>query len=346
MAFESRGGLCRGPALVGGVLAIDAGNSKTDVALVTRDGDVLGTARGPGFAPQDIGAESAVAGLAPLVAHAVLAADLDIAPTLGPLTSRLIGCLANADLPIEEQRLGDALRSRRWSEEVTVANDTFAVLRAGTTGDRGVAVVCGAGINCVGRRGEQTVRFPALGTISGDWGGGGDLALAAMWWASRAEDGRGPATTLAAAIARHFERPSARAVAEAVRLGTVTEADLHQIVPLLFAAADAGDPTARHLVVRQAEEIGAMACAALRRLGLLTEPTPLVLGGGVLAAGHPQLMQALDSYLTLHAPLAQPQVVTAPPIVGAALLGLDRLHRSDDTRAAAEKRLRDHYARR
>ena len=76
-------------------------------------------------------------------------------------------------------------------------NDTFAVLRAGTAHGWGVAVVCGAGINCVGvaRDGRQ-VRFPALGSITGDWGGGYDVGLAAVSAAARSEDGRGPRTSL------------------------------------------------------------------------------------------------------------------------------------------------------
>lgn len=48
-----------------GVLAIDAGNSKTDVALIGADGSVLGSARGGGFTPQKTGGAAAVAGLAP-----------------------------------------------------------------------------------------------------------------------------------------------------------------------------------------------------------------------------------------------------------------------------------------
>ena len=33
---------------------------------------------------------------------------------------------------------------------VVVGNDTFAVLRAGATSGWGIAITCGAGINCVG----------------------------------------------------------------------------------------------------------------------------------------------------------------------------------------------------
>ncbi|NUS51684.1 MAG: ATPase, partial [Nocardioidaceae bacterium] len=45
------------------MLAVDAGNSKTDVVLVAADGAVLGAARGGGFHPHLVGAEAAVAGL-------------------------------------------------------------------------------------------------------------------------------------------------------------------------------------------------------------------------------------------------------------------------------------------
>ena len=43
-----------------------------------------------------------------------------------------------------------AIAQLGWAEATSVANDTFAVLRAGTESGWGVAVVCGAGINCVG----------------------------------------------------------------------------------------------------------------------------------------------------------------------------------------------------
>ena len=50
------------------------------------------------------------------------------------------------------------------------------------------------------RRAAATARFAALGPISGDWGGGSGLGEEALWHAARAEDGRGPATALHAAV--------------------------------------------------------------------------------------------------------------------------------------------------
>ncbi|WP_236654556.1 N-acetylglucosamine kinase [Streptacidiphilus anmyonensis] len=315
-----------GTELVPGVLAIDAGNSKTDVALVTADGTVLGTARGGGFRPYASGTEGAVDGLAALVAAAAAEAGLDVSGGQGPLVTHVSACLANADLPVEERELQQAIAARGWSRTTVVANDTFALLRAGTDAPRGVAVVCGAGINCVGLLPDgRTARFPALGQITGDWGGGGGIALEVMWCSTRAEDGRGEPTALAAAVAEHFGLPSASAVAEAVHLGGVAEGRLHELVPVLFRCAEAGDPTAVQLVERQAEEIVALATVALRRLDLIGVPADVVLGGGVLAARQPLLMEAVFSRLTQAAPLARPQVVTTRPVVGAALLGLDHL---------------------
>ncbi|WP_329568368.1 N-acetylglucosamine kinase [Kitasatospora sp. NBC_01266] len=326
-----------------GVIAIDAGNSKTDIALVGADGQLLGTARGGGFAPQLDGPEVAVAALAPLVAAA--AGQAGLSPAAGPLAQHVQACLANADLPIEEQQLERALAAHGWGRTVAVSNDTFGLLRAGTDTPCGVAVVCGAGINCVGLLPDgRTARFPALGQLTGDWGGGGGLAAEAMWHATRAEDGRGPATALAPAIAAYFALPGATAVAEALHLRELGQERLYEVVPLIFDCAERGDPAALELIDRQADEIARMARVALTRLGLLDTATPLVLGGGVLAAEHPLLLDNLTARLLALAPRALPRIVTAPPVLGAALLGLDRLAAAGlGGDGAAQRRLRAAY---
>lgn len=310
------------PLVPGGVLAFDAGNSKTDVALVSADGTVLGTARGGGFEPHIVGAFAAVEGLAPLVAAAAAEAGLVIGEI--PLVQQISACLANADLPIEEERLAEAFESFGWGQHVHVANDTFALLRAGVDEPRGVAVVCGAGINCAGLLPDgRTARFAAVGKISGDWGGGQQLADEAFSAAARAADGRGPATALAKALPAHYGLDSVAALIEAVHLGDIPFSRRLEATPLLFQVAAAGDPVATAVVQRQAEEIVAMATVAMRRLDLLDEPTDVVLGGGVLTAGHPLLMETVVRLLSAAAPKAIPRVVDVPPVVGAALLGLD-----------------------
>ncbi|MBN0046363.1 ATPase [Streptomyces actuosus] len=320
--------------LTGSVLAIDAGNSKTDVAVVAADGAVLATARGGGFRPPAVGVAAAVDALAEAVGRALAAA--------GPTSvAHVSACLANADLPVEERRLAAALHARAWGPSVQVRNDTFAVLRAGVAEPRGVAVVCGAGINCVGMLPDgRTARFPALGRISGDWGGGWGLSEEALWHAARAEDGRGAPTELARTLPAHFGLPSMYALIEALHLEDLPTARRHELTPVLFATAAAGDAVARSVVDRLADEIVTMAVVALTRLDLLGEAAPVLLGGGVLTAGHRQLDNGVRELLADRAPKASPVVVRERPVLGAALLGLDR------TGAGAEvqRRVRAHFS--
>ena len=335
------GGADRQPLVPGGVLAVDAGNSKTDVALVAADGRVIGSARGGGFHPPIVGVEPAVDVLAAIVEAAAADAGLSGGPGGVPLVEHTSACLANADLPVEEEQLEAAVHARGWARSTKVANDTFAILRAGVDEPRGVAVVCGAGINCVGMLPDgRTARFPALGRISGDWGGGSGLTEEALWFAARAEDGRGGPTALAAALPAHFGLDSMYALIEALHLERIPAARKYELTPVLFATSDAGDAVARSILDRQADEIVALAAVALGRLGLLDEEADVVLGGGVMAARNPYLMDALDERLTARAPKARAHVVTAPPVLGAALLGLDHVGVPAEAHAA----LRAHYA--
>jgi N-acetylglucosamine kinase-like BadF-type ATPase len=307
------------------VLAIDAGNSKTDVALISADGGVRGVARGGGFAPQHIGAEAAVSGLVPLVAKAAAEAGLQY-DGASQLVSHVAACLANADLPLEQELLTRAIQAENWGASCEVVNDTFALLRAGVDSARGVAVICGAGINCTGMLPDgRTARFAAVGHISGDWGGGGYLWQEAMWWAARAEDGRGPDTALRTALPEHFDLTSMAALIEAVHLEVVPPPACLEMTPLLFAVAEAGDRVAADIVRRQAREIVLLAATALRRLDVGNEPIDVVLGGGVLTAGHRLLMDTVTELLRDAAPGAVVKVVAAPPVVGAGLLALDRI---------------------
>jgi N-acetylglucosamine kinase-like BadF-type ATPase len=317
-----------GPARAA-VLAIDGGNSKTDAALIGADGSVLAAVRGGASNHQVIGRAPALAVLRELVARAAARAGL---PDGGPVADHTSACLAGADLPEEEAELGAVIRDQGWSRTSSVANDTFAVLRAGLDDAGrhwGIGVVCGAGTNCVGVAPDgRTTRFPALGRVSGDWGGGGDLGPEALWWAIRAEDGRGPQTELRAAVAAHFGVSRVEDAVIGLHLGKIDYAEQHGLVPVLFKVAGRGDEVARSVVLRQADEVCAMATVAARRLGLAGDggsPVPVVLGGSLMTARDPLLSGAIREQLAVSIPGADVRIVDVPPIAGAALLGLDQV---------------------
>jgi N-acetylglucosamine kinase-like BadF-type ATPase len=320
------------------ILAVDGGNSKTDLALARGDGALLATARGPLCSPHHIGLDGCLRVLDDLLAEALLAAGPEAARRPVAVAHVLV---AGADLPHEEAALQEAAAARGWAARTVVQNDTFAILRAGTDAGWGVAVVCGAGINCVGVAPDgRHARFPALGSITGDWGGGYDVGLAAVGAAARAEDGRGPETLLEVAVPAHFGLGAPAEVGEALHTGALDGRRLIELAPVVFAAAADGDGAAMAILDRVAEEVVAFARAAIARLGLADEPVEVLLGGGLMRAAGPDLRAAIDAGLGAAGAAVTSRVVADHPVVGAALLGLDDVGAGPEAHERLRRELR------
>jgi N-acetylglucosamine kinase-like BadF-type ATPase len=320
------------------VLAIDGGNWKTDLALVQADGKVLALVRGPQSSPHHLGLAGSLSVLGDLLARALDEAGLPNGD--GPVAEVGQLLLAGVDFPSEVEEMRAAANSRRLAARISVGNDTFAVLRAGTEWGWGVGVVCGAGINCVGVAPDgRQARFPALGSITGDWGGGYDVGIAAVSAAARSEDGRGERTTLEQAVPGHFGQASPSALAEEFHAGRIVQRRVVELAPVVFAEAGR-DVVAAAIVDRLADEIVTMIRVTLERLELTGEPVEIALGGGLMQSGDPGLIGAIQGGVNEIAPAATVHVTGSPPIVGAALLGLDELEASPK----AQERLRRELA--
>jgi N-acetylglucosamine kinase-like BadF-type ATPase len=319
------------------ILAVDGGNSKTDLALVSIEGETVALVRGPRSTPQYLGAEGCLDVLEQLLDDAVCQASLT--RTNGPIAEVAELLLAGVDFPADELELEDAAGRRGWAAKTRVENDTFAVLRAGTERGWGVAVVCGSGINCVGVAPDgRRARFPSLGAITGDWGGGSDVGLAAVVAAARSEDGRGPKTSLEHAVPAHFELDAPHQLAEAIHRERIPQRRIIELPPVVFAEA-AHDDVARGLVDRLAGEIAALARVALTRLELTSEPTEVLLGGGLLQSGDGRLVNAVRAELQAVGSQLTVRATSSAPIVGAALLGLDELGATAEAKCRARESL-------
>lgn len=296
------------------MIAVDGGGSKTDVIALDLDGTVIAVERGPGSSPQIDGLDRSVAVIDDLVRRAA-----------GPRPVQHAGLyLSGLDLPVEIERMRGAIADRAWAQQgVSIDNDLYALLRAGTDSPDAVAVVCGTGINALGVRADgRTARFAALGDISGDWGGGYGLGAAALWHAARAEDGRGPDTALVSAISERLDVTSIAMLIEQLHLGDRAHADLALLAPVVFEVADV-DPVARGLVDRQATEIVDFVRAIATRLDLTDRVFPVILGGGVLQADRPRLRRLVLAEIARVTPLAAVAILRDDPVVGSALLSLE-----------------------
>ena len=323
------------------LLAVDGGATKTDLALVGANGSLLALQRGPLSSPDYLGLEGSLDVLADLLERA--AGEAGVATNDGPVTELGELLMAGVDLPSEVLDFHDAVGARGWSTRTVVDNDTFAILRAGTEQGWGVAVVCGTGINCVGIAPDgRHARFPALGTITGDWGGGFDVGSAAVSAAARSEDGRGEKTTLERAVPAYFGLTTPMELAEAIHHDQIAHRRIGELPPVVFAES-ARDPVAAGIVQHLADEVVALARVALQRLDLTHDPVEVLLGGGLIR-GNGTLEAAIETGLREVGDAITVRNTESPPIVGAALLGLDELGAGAEAQERVRRELDDAVA--
>jgi N-acetylglucosamine kinase-like BadF-type ATPase len=321
------------------VLAVDGGGSKTDVALVTATGDVLGAARGPSCSHEIVGLGGVVGALRPTVEAALR--DAGIAADGRPVAGVGAFALSGADMPSDDRRLAHVLAGAGWTCSELVRNDTYAVLRAGTDRGWGVGLVCGSGINCTGVGPDgRTVRFPAVGEFPGAADGGGWIGEMGLGAAVRGRDGRGPRTVLERTVPAHFGVRRPWSVLEGMREGVIArQRVVLELPPLVFGAAAQGDAVARSIVDALADEVVTMVVASLRRLRLLRAEVDVTLGGGVFRADDPAFVARIRAGVAAVAPQARVAVLDGPPVVGAALLGLDHAGARDGARRRVREQL-------
>ena len=317
--------------MTGLLLAVDGGNSKTDVVLLERDGTVLGAHRGPTVSHQQVELDEAARRLRAQV-DGLLGSG---AP--GRAIEASVLCLAGVDFPADERALARA-HGHGGFGRLVLENDTIAGLRAGSPTGWGVGVVVGAGINAVGvAPGGRRARFAGLGALSGDRGGGGGLGLDALGAAVRAGDRRGGRTSLEHLVPEHFGMRRPIDVTLAMYHARLPEGRVAELAAVAVRAARDGDAVALGLLADLAGECAAFATAAIRRLGMTRLEVPVVLSGGVARGAAELLAKPVEERVRVVAPTASVSVLHAPPVLGAALLALDLMAPGD---AAAWERAR------
>jgi N-acetylglucosamine kinase-like BadF-type ATPase len=303
------------------ILAVDGGNSKADVALVGADGALLAAVRGPTISHQAVSIDVATRRLTELVDAVRSGAGSRAEP------DHAVFCLAGADYPSDIRLLRSAFRAASPARETLVLNDTFAALRAGLTRSWGIVLICGEGINgaAIARNGRR-VRFAGVGDISGDWGGGDSIGPAGLGAAVRARDGRGPRTELERTIPAAVGLRRPEDVTRAYYEGRLDGERIGDLTPIVFATAAGGDRVARAIIDRLADELAVMAAALARRTGLTTRDPEIVLAGGVFRTDDAAFHGGLAERIRATIPNATIVKLEAPPVLGAALIGLDALN--------------------
>ena len=255
------------------LVGADVGGSKTAVA-VERAGAVVARAAGPGAAVRPGRALQSAATVAEVVRRALAEAGELRAAVL------VVGA-AGAGRQPEQSELERALRGEQIAERVVVVTDIEIALVAAFGDAPGIVVSAGTGSIAVGRdKNGALKRMGGYGWQMGDEGSGYAVGRAALLAVGRAQDGRGPATTLSKSLPAH---PPAKSFEELVRWsGAAEPGEIAALAPLVFAAAAAGDAAATEIVEGAAEDLAGLV-ASLTGLFPGRGRVEVALAGGNLA---------------------------------------------------------------
>ena len=309
------------------VLAVDGGNSKTDLALLRDDGAVLALVRG----------RHQLA--APPRARRLRRAAR--ASCYARRAAPQAGSRRHAGDAVGRLLLAGARPARPRSARCTTAVDAHGWARAARGRQRHVRRPARRHRARLGRRRGvrrrhqlrrrrrptgATCASPRSALISGDWGGGYDVGLAALAAAARSEDGRGAAHAARARGARAL-RPRARRASSPRRS---TSARVPQRRDRRAAAAWCSTrrrPTRwrPRSSIAWPDEVSRSRDVAIDRLDLLGEPVEVLLGGGMFRRADARCSARSHRAARLGDGDRGARSRPPPPIVGAALLGLDEL---------------------
>lgn len=298
-------------------LGIDTGATKSHALIADGHGRVLGFGEsGPGNW-EVVGWDGMRATLDEIISQATAQAGITRAQLCG-VGLGLAGYDWLEDRPPHEAIIRQLLPGVPFA----LVNDAFLGLPAGTDAGWGVVVGAGTSCNATGRNPQGQMGRMTGSSRFGEYAGSGELVLFALQAVARAWSRRGPETALGAAFC------TAVGAADVPDLLAGLMRDRYHIhaekAPVVFATAAQGDAVALELVRWAGRGLGDLACGIIRQVEIADLEFDVVLAGSFYK-GSPLIQETMAETIHTLAPQARLVHLTAPPVIGAVLLGMEQV---------------------
>lgn len=304
-------------------LGIDGGGSKTITAIADENGEIISIAKTGPSNFQSVGINRVYYELRKGINEALKKADLS-AEDISCGGFGISGADREKDYDIILSILSDIIPDI----PKVLVNDTTIALRAGTKDCVGLALISGTGTNCIGFNKEGIMkRIGGLGPLTGDYGAGSDIALAAFHTAFQYNDGRGRYTVLYDMIKRHFKVKEIEDLIELTYYDSMDYQRLNTITPYVFRAARMKDKIAVNILLKCARTLSHTALTALKQLFSREEKITVAFGGSVFIRQRKNIMiDAIKKEIKKRFPNTHFVILNTEPVVGALLLAYDHFY--------------------
>jgi len=298
-------------------LGVDIGATKTHTLIVDETGRALGFGESGPANHETVGYEGMFKALHSGLEQALRGAGL----TKADITGAGFG-VAGFDWPSEYADTDSTIKRLGLNAKYKFVNDAVPGLVVGSDQGWGVVVVSGTGSNCRGwdRERKREGRVTGHGVLMGEGAGATELMHRCMQLVGYAWSKRGPMTKLGDAFVEHV---GAKDLEDLIRGYTTGDFSLGaEAAPIVFRVAAEGDVTARDLIYWAGCELGEMANAVIRQLEFENLAFDVVMTGSMFEGGE-MLIGPMRETIHKLAPKARFVRLTAPPVLGAVMLGME-----------------------
>jgi N-acetylglucosamine kinase-like BadF-type ATPase len=306
---------------VSAILGVDGGGRKTHAVVVDTSGVLLGAGTSGASNWEIVGIPDAIEAIGEAADRALSATGLG----RGDMRAVVLG-LAGIDWPSDEVRLEEPIATLGFGGERRLLNDAFVALRAGCPQPWGVVVISGTGTIAAGRDpAGNEYRTIGLGRVFGDYGSEFDVSELAVRAVADAYTGRGPSTMLTDLLCGRTGVATAEELLERIgRADTrLRSPEVSNMAPLVLQATESGDLVARQILEEIGHALGESAGYVATRLGMEDLEFTVVLSGGLFRTPNRYLLDELELGARRSAPRASTSILSAPPVLGAALIALE-----------------------
>ena len=296
-------------------LGIDVGSSKTHALIADKNGCCIGFGKAWGGNHQSVGYDGLVDVLLSSFQQAGQMAQVQVDQIAGAGFG-----VAGYDFPSDRAPHLEAISCLGLPCPIEVVNDGVNGLLAGTTRGVGVNVTAGSSVNCRGRGPDgREGRIVGNGSAFGEFGGGVEIVWKGLQMVNYAWIKRIPPTALTEI---YLDAAGAK---DELDLMEGLSNDQYHLFPFIaveiFKAADAGDIAAKEVLHWAGEELGWLAVAVARQIGMEQDEVEVVQSGSVFEGGA-AVSEPMHQCLNRHLPKARITRLEGPPVVGPVILGM------------------------
>ena len=299
-------------------LGADLGSTKTHIAIADEAGLIVGFGcSGPGN-HQGVGYDGMLHALQDGLQQALAQGQIPIEAIVGAGFG-----IAGYDWPSDKPAITDVIDKLGLNCPIGMVNDAVPALFAAAEDGWGICLVSGTGCNCRGldKEHRREGRVTGDGYHMGEYAGASELVWRAMQLVIYEWTRRGSATALTLALVNYAGADNLTDLIEGYAKGRYyVDA---QAAPLIFEVAQQGDPVAIDLIRWAGVELGEMAKAVIRQLAFEDLAFDVVLAGSMFEGG-PLLIDPMWKTITQLAPKARLVRLTAPPVLGAVIFGMEQ----------------------